>query len=112
MLASSSGDTRSTIRGAGLETISLEAEIFGERGRIYAFGLMLSPVGGQMLATVGASDEGDIDGGGVLPTGTVTLLLADVEGSTRLWETQLGAMTDAVALLDRTASEQRRRYAP
>jgi class 3 adenylate cyclase len=23
-----------------------------------------------------------------LPTGTVTLLLADVEGSTRLWETQ------------------------
>jgi predicted ATPase/class 3 adenylate cyclase len=105
MLASSSGDTRSTIRGAGLETISLEAEIFGERGRIYAFGLMLSPVGGQMLATVGASDEGDIDVGGVLPTGTVTLLLADVEGSTRLWETQPGAMTDAVALLDRTASE-------
>lgn len=25
---------------------------------------------------------------GLLPTGTVTLLLADVEGSTRLWETQ------------------------
>jgi class 3 adenylate cyclase len=24
---------------------------------------------------------------GLLPTGTVTLLLADVEGSTRLWET-------------------------
>ena len=24
----------------------------------------------------------------LLPTGTVTLLLADVEGSTRLWETQ------------------------
>ncbi len=27
---------------------------------------------------------------GDLPTGTVTLLLADVEGSTRLWETQSG----------------------
>jgi class 3 adenylate cyclase len=28
-----------------------------------------------------------------LPTGTVTLLLADVERSTRLWETQPDAMT-------------------
>jgi predicted ATPase/class 3 adenylate cyclase/DNA-binding CsgD family transcriptional regulator len=37
-----------------------------------------------------------------LPTGTVTLLLADVEGSTRLWETQPDAMTDAVARLDET----------
>ncbi len=40
-----------------------------------------------------------------LPTGTVTLLLADVEGSTRLWETQPEAMATAVPLLDRTASE-------
>ncbi len=40
----------------------------------------------------------------VLPTGTVTLLLADVEGSTRLWETQPGEMAAAVALLDRTVS--------
>jgi predicted ATPase/class 3 adenylate cyclase/DNA-binding CsgD family transcriptional regulator len=38
----------------------------------------------------------------VLPTGTVTLLLADVEGSTRLWETQPEEMTTAVARLDRT----------
>ena len=30
---------------------------------------------------------------GLLPTGTVTLLLADVEGSTRLWETQPEQMT-------------------
>ena len=37
-----------------------------------------------------------------LPTGTVTLLLADVEGSTRLWETQPDAMTAAIALLDDT----------
>src|SRR5262249_27514737 len=35
-----------------------------------------------------------------LPTGTVTLLLADVEGSTRLWETQPDEMTAAVARLD------------
>jgi class 3 adenylate cyclase len=40
-----------------------------------------------------------------LPTGTVTLLLADVEGSTRLWETQPQEMTAAVARLDHTVSE-------
>ena len=40
-----------------------------------------------------------------LPTGTVTLLLADVEGSTRLWETQPDAMTDAVARLDRSLTD-------
>ena len=40
----------------------------------------------------------------VLPTGMVTLLLADVEGSTRLWERQPEEMTAAVARLDRTVS--------
>jgi predicted ATPase/class 3 adenylate cyclase/DNA-binding CsgD family transcriptional regulator len=40
-----------------------------------------------------------------LPTGTVTLLLADVEGSTRLWETQPEAMKAAVERLDQTLSE-------
>ncbi len=40
-----------------------------------------------------------------LPTGTVTLLLADVEGSTRLWETWPDEMTEAVALLDRTLTD-------
>jgi predicted ATPase/class 3 adenylate cyclase/DNA-binding CsgD family transcriptional regulator len=40
-----------------------------------------------------------------LPTGTVTLLLADVEGSTGLWEARPEEMTDAVALLDRTVTE-------
>src|ERR1700694_2011129 len=40
-----------------------------------------------------------------LPTGTVTLLLADVEGSTRLWETQPAEMTAAVAQLDRTVCD-------
>jgi predicted ATPase/class 3 adenylate cyclase/DNA-binding CsgD family transcriptional regulator/tetratricopeptide (TPR) repeat protein len=40
-----------------------------------------------------------------LPTGTVTLLLADVEGSTRLWETQPEEMSKAVARLDRALAE-------
>ncbi|HEY4795419.1 MAG TPA: LuxR C-terminal-related transcriptional regulator [Mycobacterium sp.] len=42
---------------------------------------------------------------GLLPTGTVTLLLADVEGSTRLWETQPKEMTAALARLNQTVSE-------
>ncbi len=40
-----------------------------------------------------------------LPTGTVTLLLADVEGSTRLWQTQPDEMTATVARLDRIVSD-------
>ncbi len=35
-----------------------------------------------------------------LPTGTVTLLLADVEGSTRLWDTDPDAIRDAIKRLD------------
>src|ERR1700722_15898851 len=50
-------------------------------------------------------DWSDLDVTGLLPTGTVTLLLADVEGSTRLWETQPEVMTAAVARLDRTVSD-------
>ena len=41
----------------------------------------------------------------LLPTGMATLLLADVEGSTRLWETQPDEMTVALARLNRTVSE-------
>src|ERR1700736_2969656 len=40
-----------------------------------------------------------------LPTGTVTLLLADVEGSTRLWETQPEEMTAAIARLNSVVSD-------
>ena len=40
-----------------------------------------------------------------LPTGTVTLLLADVEGSTHLWQTQPDEISAAVARLDRTVSD-------
>lgn len=38
-------------------------------------------------------------GGFVIPAGTVTLLLADVEGSTRLWEGDSGTMAPALAKL-------------
>ena len=42
---------------------------------------------------------------GLLPTGMATLLLADAEGSTRLWETQPDEMTAAVACFEQTVSE-------
>jgi predicted ATPase/class 3 adenylate cyclase/DNA-binding CsgD family transcriptional regulator len=41
----------------------------------------------------------------LLPTGTVTLLLADVENSTGLWESQPEQMTAAFARLDRALSD-------
>jgi predicted ATPase/class 3 adenylate cyclase/DNA-binding CsgD family transcriptional regulator len=47
----------------------------------------------------------DLGVSGLLPTGTVTLLLADVENSTRLWETQPGQMTAALARLDHALSD-------
>src|ERR1700759_5488405 len=50
-------------------------------------------------------DGSELRGSGLLPTGTVTLLLADIEGSTRLWETQPDQMTDAVARMNATVSE-------
>jgi predicted ATPase/class 3 adenylate cyclase len=42
---------------------------------------------------------------GLLPTGMATLLLADVEGSTRLWETQPEDMTAALECLNQTVLE-------
>src|SRR6202012_3526701 len=44
-------------------------------------------------------------GVGELPTGTVTLLLADVEGSTRLWESQPQEMTAALVRLNSVVSD-------
>jgi predicted ATPase/class 3 adenylate cyclase/DNA-binding CsgD family transcriptional regulator len=50
-------------------------------------------------------DWSELGVSGLLPTGTVTLLLADVEGSTRLWETQPDQMTAAMARMNSTVSE-------
>jgi class 3 adenylate cyclase len=47
----------------------------------------------------------DLGVSGLLPTGMVTLLLADVEGSTRLWETQPDEMTAAIARLNQVVSD-------
>jgi predicted ATPase/class 3 adenylate cyclase/DNA-binding CsgD family transcriptional regulator len=55
----------------------------------------LDPVGGAP-----AVNGSDLGVGELLPTGTVTLLLADVEGSTRLWEHRSKEMAAAVARLD------------
>src|ERR1700756_3496513 len=49
-------------------------------------------------------DWSELSVSGLLPTGTVTLLLADVEGSTRLWETQPKEMTAAIGRLNQTVS--------
>jgi class 3 adenylate cyclase len=40
-----------------------------------------------------------------LPTGTVTLLMADVEGSTRLWEARPEEMASALVTMDRALAE-------
>ncbi|MGB9226917.1 ATP-binding protein, partial [Mycobacterium sp.] len=50
-------------------------------------------------------DWSELGVSGLLPTGTVTLLLADVEGSTRLWETQPEEMTAGIARLNQVVSD-------
>jgi len=50
-------------------------------------------------------DWSELGVSGLLPTGTVTLLLADVEGSTRLWEIQPEVMTAALARLHQSVSD-------
>jgi class 3 adenylate cyclase len=59
----------------------------------------------RIVASMSETDWSDLDVTELLPTGTVTLLLADVEGSTQLWEAQPAAMTAAVEQLNRTASK-------
>src|SRR5215472_6076241 len=44
-------------------------------------------------------------GGAGLPAGTVTFLLTDIEGSTRLWETVPEAMDDALERHNRLLAE-------
>lgn len=61
-----------------------------------------------MLVSMSETDWSDVGVSELpigLPTGTVTLLLADVEGSTRLWQTQPEEMTEAVARLDRELAD-------
>src|SRR6202044_3013005 len=69
---------------------------------------------GRMLASMSEIDPradtplvdwSELRVSGLLPTGTVTLLLADVEGSTRLWETQPDQMTAAMARMNATVSD-------
>src|SRR6201997_864369 len=60
---------------------------------------MFAVTGPRMLASMSETTWSSVDMG-ELPTGTVTLLLADVESSTRLWEAQPEAMKQAVARLD------------
>ncbi len=75
---------------------------------------MFSVRAGRMLASMSEFDPradtplvdwSELGVSELLPTGTVTLLLADVEGSTRLWETQPDEMTVAMARMNRTVSE-------
>ena len=40
-----------------------------------------------LVRSVGWEEPAMVGGGFVLPSGTVTLVLGDVEGSTRAWET-------------------------
>jgi predicted ATPase/class 3 adenylate cyclase/DNA-binding CsgD family transcriptional regulator len=72
---------------------------------------MLCGVSTAMLANMSQHAEmpslnwSDLAVSELLPTGTVTLLLGDVEGSTRLWESQPEQMTIALAHLNRTVNE-------
>jgi predicted ATPase/class 3 adenylate cyclase/DNA-binding CsgD family transcriptional regulator len=80
---------------------------------VSAFPLVFSARGGWLLASMSEIDPcntalvnwSDLGVSGLLPTGTVTLVLADVEGSTRLWQTQPDEMTAAVARLDRVVCD-------
>ena len=76
-------------------------------GEIYASALMFVRRDHRRLASMSEIDAAvltwsDLGVSELVPTGTVTLLLADVEGSTRLWESQPDEMTAAFAALDRT----------
>jgi predicted ATPase/class 3 adenylate cyclase/DNA-binding CsgD family transcriptional regulator len=75
--------------------------MFGVRGhRMLASMSKLDPRADTPLV-----DWSELGVSGLLPTGTVTLLLADVEGSTRLWETQPEQMTAAMARMNQVISE-------
>ena len=62
-------------------------------------------IGPSSRLTVAPKDFADHTMDHLLPTGTVTLLLADVEGSTRMWESRPEEMAAALATLDRVLAE-------
>jgi hypothetical protein len=74
----------------------VSADVFGSRWPDAA-----SMSGIDPRADTALVNWSDLGVSGLLPTGTVTLVLADVEGSTRLWQTQPEEMTAAVARLNR-----------
>ena len=85
----------------------------GRRG-IYAVWRMFAPDGDLMLVSMTAVDPdagtpplswSDVGVNELVTTGTVTLLLADVQGSTRLWDTEPDQMATAVATLDATLAQ-------
>src|SRR6201996_1522720 len=72
----------------------------GGRGRMLASMSEIDPRADAPLV-----DWSELGVSGLLPTGTVTLLLADVEGSTRLWENQPDQMAAAMARMNQVVSE-------
>ena len=81
---------------------------------ICAFPLMFCCSTGGILPNMSRNDPraetplldwSELGVSGLLPTGTVTLLLADVEGSTRLWESRPEEMTAAIARLNNVVAE-------
>jgi predicted ATPase/class 3 adenylate cyclase/DNA-binding CsgD family transcriptional regulator len=80
---------------------------------LYAFVLMFVRHCAQMLTSMSAIEmpadapllTWNEQSVAELPTGTVTLLLADVEGSTRLWETQSDSMTTALEQLNHNVDD-------
>src|ERR1700678_3251546 len=71
----------------------------GSRGRMLA---SMSEIDRRAETPLG--DWSELSVSGLLPTGTVTLLLADGEGSTRLWETPPDELTTAMARLNQIVS--------
>src|ERR1700678_560403 len=72
----------------------------GSRGRMLA---SMSEIDRRAETPLG--DWSELSVSGLLPTGTVTLLLADGEGSTRLWETPPDEMTAAMARMNQVVSD-------
>ena len=58
-----------------------------------------------MVRSVGWEEPSVSGGGFVLPSGTVTLLLGDVEGSTRAWETDPTTTERAITALNQVVDE-------